>query len=154
MNTERHLFATLDDDNLAQGAMSEDGAPDKGVGSEDDFSDKDKSLGVLKFERIETNNLQLETQFGPPEEEFTIESYCESVKQMETPKPLYMESKRRANCCSRLTFWYANPLIESVRANNGQMHKKMIEDMHSDPDRSEKLLKFFQERLRANAKQW
>ena len=154
MNTERHLFATEDEDKLALGAVSEDGAPYKQVGSEDDFSDRDKSLGVLKFERIETNNLQLDTQFGPPEEDFTVESYAESVKQMVTPTPLYMDSKRRANCCSRLTFWYANPLIESVRANNGQMHKKMIEDMHSDPDRSEKLLKFFQERLRANAKQW
>ena len=65
-----------------------------------------------------------------------------------------MDSKRRANCCSRLTFWYANPLIDSVSANNGQMHKKMIEDMNTDPERSERLLKHFQDKLRANAKQW
>ena len=54
-----------------------------------------------------------------------------------------MNSKRRANCCSIFTYWYANNLIDSVSMNGGKMHESMIEDMNTDPTRDRKLLLYF-----------
>ena len=65
-----------------------------------------------------------------------------------------MDSRQHANCCSRLTFWFANPLVQAVRENRGYMHAKMVEDMSSDPDQDAKRLAYFQKKLSENVKQW
>ena len=65
-----------------------------------------------------------------------------------------MDSKRRANCCSILTYWYSNTLVDSVYLNKGRLVNKMIESMNSDPDRDHKLLKKFLANLQANVEQW
>ena len=34
-----------------------------------------------------------------------------------------MQSKRRANCCSKFTYWYADSLVDSVNLNKGKLHE-------------------------------
>lgn len=73
----------------------------------------------------------------------SIGSIAESVDEQPTVQHDFMDSRRRANCCSVLTFWYANPLIQAVRSNNGSLHDKMVEDMKINPKRDQQLLKYF-----------
>ena len=62
----------------------------------------------------------------------SFESVAEEVGEKKIPKHDFMDSKRRAGCCSIFTFWFSNNLIDSVNANKGVMHPKMIEDMNTD----------------------
>ena len=52
----------------------------------------------------------------------------------------FQQNKRKANCCSIFTYWYANSLVSSVTMNNGKMDEKMIEDMNTDPKRDKRLV--------------
>lgn len=65
------------------------------------------------------------------------------------PSNTFMDSKRRAGCCSKFTYWYANNLVDSVNMNKGKLHPKMLETMNTDPQRDVKLLKEFQAKLKA-----
>ena len=77
----------------------------------------------------------------------SFESIAESVQEKQC-KPLpFNDSKRRAGCCSILTYWFANSLIESVNLNKGKLDLRMIETMNSNPKRDEKLLKKFTVKL-------
>jgi len=67
---------------------------------------------------------------------------------------VFMDSKRRANCCSIFTFWYSNSLVANVNLNKGKLIDKMIEDMNSDPRRDEKLLAKFQDSLQVSHAAW
>lgn len=77
----------------------------------------------------------------------TFESVPEEVAEKVVPKMSFMDSKRRANCCSIFTYWYSNNLVTSVYLNKGKLINKMIEDMNSDPLRDEKMLAKFQNKL-------
>ena len=70
------------------------------------------------------------------------------------PGPKYQDSKQRANCCSKFTYWYANTLISSVNLNGGKMDKVMVENMSDDPHKADKLLKYFQAKLKSNEQNW
>ena len=65
-----------------------------------------------------------------------------------------MDSKRRANCCSLWTYWYANNIVDCVNENKGIMDEKMIEDMNTDSLRDEKMLHKFQSKLLQNHEEW
>lgn len=77
----------------------------------------------------------------------TFESVAEAVQEERLPPRQYENNKRKANCCSILTYWYANNLVENVNNNDGKLAPIMIEEMNSDPKRDEKLLTYFQTRL-------
>ena len=77
-------------------------------GSKIDFDD-DQVLGKrLKKATIEMSS---------------VESFksiiSEEVGQKEIKKHAFMDSKRRANCCSKWTYWYANKIVDSVNSNKG-----------------------------------
>ena len=84
----------------------------------------------------------------------SFQSIPEELQERVIKGHVFMESKRRANCCSKFTYWYSNNLVDAVRMNNGKMHERMIEDMNSDPNRDQKLLLRFQERLNASFESW
>ena len=108
MASKQILFkdAVIDDD---KGAMSQDDAPDKEVGNDSfEFSD---GKGVIKFEQIETCRRLVTTDYEHERCDETPESYAESVDMKATKTHSFMDSRRRANCCSRLTFYYANSLV-------------------------------------------
>ena len=73
----------------------------------------------------------------------SFQSISEDVQESQIPSFKFQDSKRRANCCSLFTFYYANTLVESVRGNKGKMASCMIEDMNTDPKRDEKVISHF-----------
>ena len=66
----------------------------------------------------------------------------------------FQDSKSKANCCSILTFWFANTLVDSISVNKGKMDEKMIEEMNRDPKRDEILLEYFKTKLSSNIEAW
>ena len=101
-------------------------------------------------------NMNSETPRGRQEyeEPASFESVPEDLCEKKIRGHSFMNSKRRAGCCSIFTFWYSNNLIDSVQMNGGRLHESMIEDMNTDPDRDRKQLLRFQERLQANYEMW
>lgn len=78
----------------------------------------------------------------------------EEVGEKEIKKHVFMDSKRRANCCSKWTYWYANKIVDSVNSNKGVMTQNMIEDMNTDALRDEKQLHKFQTKLFQSHEAW
>ena len=73
----------------------------------------------------------------------SFESIAEPVPEAQIKEKIFLNSKSRASCCSILTFWFANTLIDSISHNKGKMDDRMIEDMNSDPKRDQSLLRYF-----------
>ena len=69
--------------------------------------------------------------------EHTFQSIPESVHSLHVEATKFETNKRRASCCSRLTFCYANSLVESVQLNKGKISHVMVEEMSSDSKRDE-----------------
>jgi len=64
------------------------------------------------------------------------------------------EDFRKANCCSRLFFCYAWPLISSVNKNKGTMEDKMLIDMKDTEDETLLLTKKFEEKVEKALAAW
>ena len=132
--------------------MSENDAPDKEVADSQRESSESDWRGGLKFEKIDTRMIEdqsfegIETRRHFATDECldfdeTPSSVAETVDEVLIAKYDFMDSRARASCCSRMTFWYANSLIQAVDGNNGRLHKKMIEDMSTGPSRDAELLR-------------
>jgi hypothetical protein len=84
----------------------------------------------------------------------SFQSIAEDVKESKIPSLKFENSKRKANCFSLFTYWYANTLVESVKLNKGKMASCMIEDMNTDPRRDEKVTTHFETKLLTNFENW
>lgn len=128
--TERKFFTTEPEDD--EDFQSEDIAPVKALND----SGREQVTRAIKFR--DKLNVDEDEDVNA-----TFESVAEEVGEKKVPPISFMDSKRRANCCSIFTFWYSNTLVASVYLNKGKLINKMIEDMNSDPLRDEKMLATF-----------
>lgn len=66
----------------------------------------------------------------------------------EKPKAVFLDNFRRANWCSRITYSYSWPLINSIIKNDGKMTEEMIEDMTKTDGETEAIVKSFEENIK------
>lgn len=71
-----------------------------------------------------------------------------------TEKPRFRLNYRKAGCCSRMFYMFAQPLIDSIKANDSKMTEEMIESMCEHDDETEEYLKQFMNNLERRKKKY
>lgn len=63
------------------------------------------------------------------------------------PKPTFLNTFRTANFFSQITYWYANPFIDAIKNNKGQIKEEMLLDMEMKEGETERVTLFFQKQI-------
>jgi ABC-type bacteriocin/lantibiotic exporter with double-glycine peptidase domain len=76
------------------------------------------------------------------------------LKEVSKPKSTFRKDYRNANFLSKLTYFFATPLINAVNQNKGQITEEMIIDANVTDEATENNTKLFQDTLQTSLEAW